>query len=475
MIIFNRAELGGFFAVLLAGGFALYPSEYTRGLMHKQEGDRGQAVQFFRDYLQRHPYHKGATMALVHALEAAGRPDEAVGPMVAFYRHRRGDVDTGREVLALFKHLGQHDRGLAFRWELFDDAKRLPTPPKRFLEELMYQAFQQAAARQDDRSTLRALTALAELSGEGDSYLGEMVRLLMERRQLDQAIALLLEAKQKQPGNIELRRTLVRVYRLKGNIDAALAEMKSAIDLEPDNVGLIADRASLLREAKRLPEAEAEIRRLIKIDPTDQSWPLELAQILFDDKRPEEAFQLFESLIVRAPGDKERWWNLIYSLADKGQRPRAIERLRAYLQRFPDDLAGEDMIVYLYQQEGQLDRGIDLLKLRVSKSPKDAERRRTLISYLIDQERLQETIEHYKVILELEPDVADNFLNYAYIEETLGHPKEAIAVLERYLKKFPNDHKATEKLATKYLDIGDRARAIQLLQSTLGRLGAKKP
>ncbi|MBI5202258.1 MAG: tetratricopeptide repeat protein [Elusimicrobia bacterium] len=474
MIIFSRAELGGFFTLLLIGGWILYPSEYTRGLMHKQEGDRGAAVQFFRDYLQRHPYHKGATMALVHALEAAGRPDEAVGPMVAFYRHRKGDVETGRAVLALFKRLGQDDRGLAFRWELFDDAKRLPVPPKRYLEELMYQAFQLSAAKQDDQATLRALTALAELSGEGDSYLGEMLRLLMERKQLDKAIELLLEAKRKQPSNVELRRTLVRVYRLSGKFDAALAEMKSAIDLEPDNIGLIADRASLLCELKRFPEAEAEIRRLVKIDPADQSWPHELAQILFEDKRPEEAFQIFESLIVRQPGDKERWWNLVYSLNDRGYRPRAIERLRAFLQRFPDDLSGEDFLVYMYQQEGQIDRAIDVLKLRIDKNPKDSERRRTLISYLVDQERLQEAADQYKKVLELEPDGADNYLNYAYIEETLGHDKEAITILENYLKKYPGDHKATEKLATLYLDAGDRARAIQLLQSTLGSLSLEK-
>lgn len=479
MIIFSRAELAGFFSVLLAGGWVLYPSEYTRGLMHKQEGDRGQAIGFFRGYLQRHPYHKGATMALVHALEAAGRPEEAVGPMLAFYRHRKGDVDTGKAVLALFRRVGyQEERALAFRWELFDDAKRLPVPPKRFLEELMYAAFQQAAARQDDRATLRALTALtalAELSGEGDSYLGEMLRLLMERRQLDEAIALLLEARNKQPSNVELRRTLVRVYRLKGDLEAALAEMKAAIDLEPQNIGLISDRASMLKEAKRLKEAEAEIRRLIVLDPSDQSWTHELGQLLFEQGRQEEAFGLYESLIVRRPGDRERWWNLIHSLADRGQRPRAITRLAAYLNRFPDDLAGEDMLVYLYQQEGRLDRAIVLLKTRVAKSPTDSVRRRTLISYLVDQERLQEAVEQYKAVLELEPNVGEHFLNYAFLEETLGHPREAIAVLERYLKRFPADHKATEKLATMVLDLGDRARAIRLLQSTLGPLAQDKP
>ncbi|MBI4348273.1 MAG: tetratricopeptide repeat protein [Elusimicrobia bacterium] len=468
MIIFSRVELASFFGVLVAGGVALYPSEYTRGLMHRQEGDRGQAVRFFRDYLERNPYHKGATFALTAALEAAGRPEDAIGPMLAFYRHRRGDTDTGRAVLALLKRTGQEDRAHAFRWELFEDAKRLPVPPKRLLEELMYQAFQQAAARQDDRATLRALQALAELSGESESYLGEMLRLLMERRQLDQAIRLLEDASRRQPANVELRRTLVRVYRLKGDLAGALAELDGAIALEPKGVSLIADRVALLRELKRYPQAEADLRTLIRLEPSDASWQSELAQVLFDDKRPEDAFQLFESLIVRRPGDRERWWALIYALADRGLRPRAIERLRAYLHRFPGDDAGEDMLVYLYQQEGRLDDAIVVLKDRVVRAPRDPKRRRALISALIDEERAAEAVEHYKALVELEPHEPEHWQNYVYLEESQGNSEKAIAVLERYLKRFPNDVKAIERLATLYLDAGDRATAIRLLQSTFG-------
>ncbi len=91
MTVFSWTETGMFLAATAALGGLLYPSEYTRGIMHRDTGDRTRAVSFLEDYRRRNPHHKGAVLALAEAYEAGGRPDEAVAPLLAFYRHRRGD------------------------------------------------------------------------------------------------------------------------------------------------------------------------------------------------------------------------------------------------------------------------------------------------------------------------------------------------------------------------------------------------
>lgn len=473
-MIFSNREAAAFFAVLLLAGWALYPSEYTRGLMHREQGNRARAVEFFRDYLRRHPYHKGATLALANAYEEAGRPEEAIGPMLAFYRHRRGDAETGRAILALLARVGQAKRLAEFRWELFEDAKALPAPPRRFLEELMYKAFQEAAAAQDDKATFRALRALAELTGEGGGYQDEMLRLLMQRRQLDAAVRLLRDASRRQPSNVELRRTLSRVFRLMGDDESALAELQAATAIAPGDASLVNDRYAIFKEGKRWKEAEAELRRLIRLEPRELGWSHELAQVLFEDKRPEEALRVFEALVVRKPGERERWWTLIYALSDRGYQDRAIERTEAFLRRFPWDPEGENMLIYLLQSTGRLDRATDLLKARVAAAPRDPARRAALGSMLLEQERLAEAAEQYRVLTELQPSERENWLLLASVYQTLGDAPAAVALLERYRLRFADDAAMIELLASLYLEQGDRPKAIELLKSTFGPSGGSR-
>src|SRR5579883_3442221 len=105
-MIFRWSQVASFFAALAVVGWLVFPSEYFRGQMHRDEGDRSRSIAFYKNYLSKHPFHKGAVEALAQAYENAGRPQEAADLLVAFYRHRRGDEEAGREVLDLLDRAG---------------------------------------------------------------------------------------------------------------------------------------------------------------------------------------------------------------------------------------------------------------------------------------------------------------------------------------------------------------------------------
>ena len=71
-MIFSWKQVAAFFAAAAVVGWVIYPSEYFRGRMYRQEGDRARSISFFRDYLARHPFHKGATKYYKEVLNECG-------------------------------------------------------------------------------------------------------------------------------------------------------------------------------------------------------------------------------------------------------------------------------------------------------------------------------------------------------------------------------------------------------------------
>lgn len=464
MTVFSWTETGLFLAATAAVGGLLYPSEYTRGIMHRDTGDRSRAVSFLQDYLKRNPGHKGAILALGDAYEAGGRPEEAVAPLLAFYRHRRGDLETGRALLGLMDRAGLEEPSEAFRWELISDLRALPAPPVKDLEAILYQAFQGAAARQDDEGTTRALAALAEVSGDAEGYRGLMIRLLLERGRLDAAVRLLGDAAKRSPLNAELRRTVAHLHALRGDEASALAELDDAARLMPRDTGLLADRAELHARARRWGKAEADFRRLVELAPGEPAWSRELARCLLEQGGLAEAVGLYEGLIRSRPEERERWWNLIYAYSDRGLHDDAARRLKDYLARFPGDEEAAGLLVHEYESGGRLDEAIRALQERVRLNPQNAARRKSLANLLMEEERLEEAVEQHAALAALEPDAREHWMNLANVQETLGRHREAAASLEGFLARFPKDGKAAEHLAGLYLHLGEKQKSIEVLR-----------
>jgi tetratricopeptide (TPR) repeat protein len=464
-MIFSFREISAFFAALLALGWFLYPDEYTRGLMHRQEGDRSAAIAFFRGYLKEHPFHKGATIALAEAYEGAGRPEEGVGPLLELYRSRRGDLDTGRALLGLYDRAGLVEDGRKFFWELVDDAMKLPAATARKpLEEMLYRSFQRAASSQDDEASLRALAALAQISTESEGYRGEILRLLLARGKLDSAVSILENAAAKAKEPFEIRRTLAQIHRLRKDPKSAARELDALLMARPDDTSVLGDLASLHMEQKDWKEAEKDLRRLVALEPKQTNWHRDLGQCLAQSGRGAEALKLYEELLAQDPSDKERWWTVIYLYADRKDHEKAIAKLESFLKNFPGDAAAFDMIVYQQQQMGDLDAAIATLRRRVAQAPQDAKARKALAQLLFEDERSAEALPHFKALLSLEPDDRENWRNVAYLQASLGDKKAACETLEDYLKRFPDDAKARDQLAETYVALGQRDRAIELLR-----------
>jgi tetratricopeptide (TPR) repeat protein len=464
-MIFSRVKITAFLALMLVTGWLLYPTEYMRGRMYRDHGDRTESVRLFRSFLRRRPGHKGATMGLVAALEAAGRPDEAVQPLLDFYRLRRGDLESGQAAIGLMERVQRPGDADDFRWELIEDMRLLPPPGRKRIEQVLFEALQRAVAAQDDERALKALSILAAHSPEGASFRDQMVRLLLSRGLLERALAVLREELRAAPKNADLLRVIVRIHRAMGNAGAALGDIATGLGHVPDHVGLLADRADMMMEAKRWTDAEADFRTLMRLEPAEEAWPHELARCFLEGGRFADGIAQLEAIRDRDPADPKRWWAIVYAYTDRGMNAEAVPALERLRARFPDDLHALDALVYTHQQLGRNGLAVRLLEARARRAPGDLERRKTLIWLLVDDERLNDAAAHVEAIIARAPGDAQAWLQGAYLRETVGDTAGAIALYERYLKLFPEDDKSLEKLAGLYAASGRRKDAIDVLKA----------
>jgi len=470
-VIFPRWQVVLYLLTLSLIGWMLFPSEYTRGLMLRQEGDRSDSIAFFRSYLQRHPFHKGATYALSNAYEESGDPEAGLGPLLAFYRQRRGDLETGEKILGLMERCNLERRRRGFRWELIVDIKGMPIPALADLERLLYEAYQDAAARQDDKETFRALAELSKLPKGGESYRNSMLRLLLSRGKLLAALNILNQQFEQSPGNAELLRTIVKIHLMRKDYPKALEVLGKGIQEKPDAVGLLGDRADLLVKQERWAAAFKDFERLARLEPEKVAWLRELGACSIKLGRFDEGIRYFDKALMRRPWNKKIWWDIIYLYSDKENHAKAAARLEAYVRRFPSDKKGFEALAYAYERLGRIDKVMEILDQRLTRFTEDRQSRMRLGellrhqgSVLIKKGRFQEGQQLYSKAIGIHPQDKQTWWDsiFAYTDRDYHVP--AAERLEKYVDAFPDDPKGYSVLSVVLKDLGRLGRAIEILQ-----------
>lgn len=502
-MIFSWLQLGVFFVLSGAVGAFLFPSKYIRGQMQQDRGDRSEAIGYFNEFLSEHPFHRGATLALIRAYEASGRPDAAIEPLIRYYEHRRGDPEAAYRALDLMRHAGMHDKADDFLVRFADEVRRSPGIDRARVEETLFQAYQRALAVMDDKRIVEFLSALRYWSVDKKGYRDELLRHHLARRSYDRAISLLKEEIAHRPESVDPRLLIARVERLRGRPDRAIAELTAGHALIPEEKSFLADRAEILVSLKRWADAAEDYRRLTVLNPREAAWKRELAHSLNQSDRFPEGISILEEMHREAPHSKDRWMAVIYAYTDKkmwkeandwmaryverfpndkqrlmdlvytnieaGQDEEATRNLEIATSRFPDDLEALDALIYQYEKTGRPEDAIEALKRYVAKAPADLPHRRALGELLSQEDRTEEAIASYEILVRLAPKHGDYRLFLAYLHENRRDFAKAAAVYEDYIVLFPQDGKAVDKLAHSYLGLGRKDKAVQVLQDYFAR------
>ncbi|GIW72354.1 MAG: hypothetical protein KatS3mg102_1896 [Planctomycetota bacterium] len=193
-------------------------------------------------------------------------------------------------------------------------------------------------------------------------------------------------------------------------------------------------RAEVLERAARLPEAVAELREAVRLDPGDPGYRLKLAYLLLEQGAPQEALEHFLAAHDRDPEDLSAREGLVWSYLALGERPPAEAEARAVLERAPERHRVREALA-------------GLLAARA--------------------EGLAEAVQHYRRLIEAEPERGRHHTALGRCLEALGQPQQALAHYRRAVEVDPAWDEGQVLLARARLKAGERQAAIDGLRAAL--------
>lgn len=208
-------------------------------------------------------------------------------------------------------------------------------------------------------------------SGESPDVQLERARILSDRGQFEEAVAMFSKVLESMPDRSDVYYSRGVAYENAGLPEKALPDYTRCLELEPTRTEAINNRGVVLARLERYEEAVAEFTRLVNLQPDDalalrnrglsrhdlgqldeaiadytlalqiapndaQNW-FQRGNVYLDQKQPELAIQDFSSAIERDPKLARAWMNRGVARYQLGEKSAAAEDLK-HAQELDDNI-----------------------------------------------------------------------------------------------------------------------------------------
>lgn len=279
-----------------------------------------------------------------------------------------------------------------------------------------------------------------------------------ERGLFDDAIQILLAAKQGSEPSFDLLYNLATSYYQKGEFGRAEEHYNAALKLKPDDVEALRALARVARAEGQLEKALAQLVRARKLAPDsaqvlyDFAWTALNLNLLYD------AIQILERLNQMRPGEPTYLYALAIARLNNGDGPKARELITRFIQLRPEDARGYYVLgATLYglkqfaEARAALERSLKLAHYT------DAEYYLGMIAQSEGDE--SQAIERLQRVVKSEPNHSEAHTALGMVYVRRKNFEAARSELERAIELKPKDVVAHYQLGLVYARLGEKALA----------------
>jgi len=257
-------------------------------------------------------------------------------------------------------------------------------------------------------------------------------------------------------------------------IEAGERELKRALELNPSYAPAHLYYAHVLQAQGRMEEALVESRKALELDPLFPFSHVGVGRMLQDMGRLEEAIEHYRRALELEPNFVIARFDLVRAKQLIGDWPGAEAEIKEALALDPKNLWAHMLYAYHLIYAGRREEGLAELEEALELEPELGQRTAEVGSLLCLARCYDRAIEQLEGRLALAPKdgLAHFSLGWAYLWK--GEPEEALAAFERARAAFAGGHRQLDLWATAgsgvaYARMGQRDRAVRVLQDLLGR------
>jgi len=372
-------------------------------------GRYDEAIEILGRILTEQPRNLEALRLTAQAHRRAGRRAEAIETLKRALTDSAPDESLNvRFVLAqTYEEVGQVDEAIATYEEIL---KALLAPdgtvPERHREAVemvltnMALAYRHAGRRAE---AFRILERMRRVLGEKNPRADLLtVDTFREERDFEAMLAHAQEAARRYPEERRFRLLQAQALGRLGRIEEALRLLDSLLTGLSEDIEVLSTKALVLSDAERYAEAEAVVQEALRRDPRNNGLLIQLSLIQERLGRFAEAEAALRQVLERDADNATALNNLGYYLAERGERlDEALELIRRAVNIEPTNGAFLDSLGWVYFQLGNLDEAERYLEQAVLYQPRDA----TIHEHLGDlhqrRGRLDQALRAYERALQL--------------------------------------------------------------------------
>lgn len=193
------------------------------------------------------------------------------------------------------------------------------------------------------------LNAIDSLDGpEKDEAAIELASILAMKKRYEEAVKLLLNVLERNPSDIEARKTLAMTFGWAGEYDESIKEYEKALALNPEDAGAQAGLGRVISWQGDLEGAESRLRRTLEKQPDNNDARLALANALWWKGEPQASLGEADIALKENPADIEAL--------------RLRRRLRHHLGpelnlTFSGSIDSDENKLYVYKALGYVNEG----------------------------------------------------------------------------------------------------------------------
>jgi tetratricopeptide (TPR) repeat protein len=279
-----------------------------------------------------------------------------------------------------------------------------------------------------------------------------LVRLLLTQKAYEPALALLREAIQESPDDVEAQLRIGLIYGELKDYVKAIEQIKLVLVLRPQELRVRDHLAYLYEEMKDFDKAIAEYRTIIQADERYSDAHLHLGYLLYRLKRNEEALPHLQQVIALNPKMTEAYLLLGLTLLQASRQEEAVAVFREGLQRNPESADLHFNLGTAYDKMGRFDELVHEMEEAIRLDPKHADALNYLgYTYAERDMRLEEAVALIQQALVVKPQNGYYLDSLAWAYYKMGRFQAALEEMKRAVAVVPDDPVFLEHLGEIYL------------------------
>jgi len=338
---------------------------YMLGMAYLRDGKEAQAESALSSVIRIDPRYIRAYQALAQLKLGSGNVDAAI-------QYGRDALRADPNAVEMRLLLGESLMGRRYYREAISELEAYvnarPTDPRGFHRLGMAYLEQGNTARAEP-----LLQSALDQNPGNATMLTSLVRLDVERKQPDRAIARINAQIQKAPQNAELHELLGRVYLNQGNTARAEEAFRKQASIDGGRAAGSLNLAQLYQSRKSFDAAIAELQKVISENPKSGEAYTLLGMVYESLNDTKRAIESYRTALKNDPSQAITANNLAFLLAENDGDLKEAEQLAQQARKqFPDSTAVADTLAWVYYKRGAYRSAIDLLRDCVRQDPKNA-------------------------------------------------------------------------------------------------------